>query len=185
MPRKRTSPDSKSPEPDRSLAQFACPNAECWDFNRFDAGNLSVCEWIGKDKHIRRLYCSSCGHRFSERAGSLLEETKLPEETVVRIIKCLGHGCSVAAAADICEVDPRTVERMVEKAGRRAEHFHRLQLERLEQSPAAVELDELHGRVAPTRPKKGAAAGSLDLVADIAAWVESGFTRRWQPRADF
>jgi len=45
--------------------------------------------------------------------------TKLPEETVVRIVKCLGHGCSVEATADICEVAPRTVERLLEKASRR------------------------------------------------------------------
>lgn len=182
MPRKRTSPRPAPSEPDRPLAAFACPNPDCLDFNRFDGGNLSVAEWTGKHKHIRRLYCSSCGQRFSERAGSLLEDTKLPEETVVRIVKCLGHGCSVEATADICEVDPRTVERMLQKAGRRAEHFHRLQLARLEQPPEAVQLDELHGRVAATRPKKG--DPRLGLVARVAAWVESGFMRPWRSRVD-
>ena len=93
---------------DDALALFACPNPECDAFNRFGAGNLSVCERIGKDRHIRRLYCSHCQQRFSERQGSLMQETKLPEPAVVRIIKCLGHGCSVEATADICSVDPRT-----------------------------------------------------------------------------
>jgi hypothetical protein len=46
-----------------------------------------------------------------------MQSTKLPEATVVRIIKCLGHGCSIEATADICDVDPRTVERLPEKAG--------------------------------------------------------------------
>lgn len=178
-------------ESDDPLALLACPNPDCCDFNRFGAGNLSVCEWTGKNKDIRRLYCSSCQHRFSERQGTLLQYTKLPEETVVRIVKCLGWGCSIEATADICEVDPRTVERMLEQAGRRAEDFHCLQLERLEQPPEAVQLDELHGRVSPTRAKKGdrqnrqrSDANARGLVGRVAAWVASGCTRPWPSSAD-
>src|SRR5271165_4300139 len=114
------------------LAALACPNEDCSDFNRFGAGNLSVCERMGKQQ-IRRLYCKTCGQRFSERQGSLLEQSKLPEETAVRIVKCLGHGCSIEATADICEVDPRTVELLLSKAGRRAEVFHQQQLAQLTQ----------------------------------------------------
>jgi len=52
---------------------------------------------MGKNKAIRRLYCDPCGRRFSERQGSLLQYTKLPEATVIRIVKCLEHGCSIEA----------------------------------------------------------------------------------------
>lgn len=72
------------------LSMFACPNPDCARFNQFDAGNLSVVERMGKNKAIRRLYCDHCQHRFSERQGSLLQYTKLPEAAVVRIVKCLG-----------------------------------------------------------------------------------------------
>lgn len=172
---------SPGPKPASSLAAFACPNPDCAHFNRFDAGNLSVVEWTGKHKHIRRLYCSACKHRFTERQGTLLRYTKLPEETVVRIVKCLGHGCSVAATADICDVDPRTVGRILEQAGRRAEDFHRLQLDKLGAGPEAVQRDELHGRASPTPAKKG---GPESLLAVVAAWVGSGFTRPWRSSAD-
>ena len=164
------------------LAMFACPNPDCDCFNQFDAGNLTVAERMGQDKAIRRLYCSHCGHRFSERQGSLMQYTKLPKETVVRIVKCLGHGCTIEATADICEVDPRSVERLLERAGKRAEDFHRLQLERLEEPLGAVQLDELHGRVCkPPRKKRDANKfhvasldpEDLDLIAE---WVDSGFT---------
>ncbi len=147
---------------DASLARFACPHEDCPDFNVFGAGNLSVCEWTGKHKHIRRLYCRSCGRRFSERQGTLLEYGKLPQETVVRMLKCLWHGCSLEATADICEVDPRTVQLLLEKAGRRAEDFHRLQLEKLQQPLEAVEVDEMHGRSAPG--KKGARTSKLTAL---------------------
>ena len=166
---------------DVTLTAFACPNEDCPNFNRFGAGNLSVCEWIGKEKRIRRLYCRSCGHRFSERQGTLLEYAKLPEATIVRIVKCLVHGCSIEATADICEVTPRTVESLLAKAGRRADDFHRLQLENITQPLEVVELDELHGRSVPT--KKGARSNKLALLprglANVAARAARGFMRLW------
>ena len=109
MPKRQNAKDSDEPA-SLPLSFFACPNGDCADFNRFAVGNLSVAERMGKDKAIRRLYCkiarmarATCGTRFSERQGSLMQDTKLPEAAVARIIKCLGHGCSVEATADICE----------------------------------------------------------------------------------
>jgi transposase-like protein len=162
------------------LSALACPNPDCSDFNQFGAGNLSVAERMGKPKAIRRLYCRTCGHRFSERQGSLLQYTKLPLGTVIRIVKCLGHGCSLDATADICEVDPRSVARLLEKGGLRADDFHRQQVERLRVPLEAVELDELHGRAGGG--KKGATrggAGEENLLQRVAQWVESGFMRLW------
>ncbi len=135
------------------LARLACPNEDCSAFNRFDAGNLSVVEWIGKTKDIRRLYCSHCGKRFSERSGTLRQYTKLPDETLARILKCLSHGCSITASADICDVDARTVQRVLRQAGTRADDFHRLQVEQQRVPLAAVQMDELHGRVCPAKKK--------------------------------
>jgi transposase-like protein len=173
-----------------NLAMFACPNPDCDRFNQFNAGNLCVVERMGKNKSIRRLYCNHCQHRFSERQGSLMQYTKLPEQVVVQIVKCLAHGCSAEATADICEVDERTVQRMQECAGKRAEDFHRSQLERLQEpetstpgQPLAVELDELHGRVWKNGSKKGTPARSRmggGLLDAVAAWVETGFTRLWR-----
>lgn len=174
---KLATPASGDAKPAGSLAAFACPNPDCGHFNRFDAGNLSVVERTGKHKDIRRLYCSACQHRFTERQGTLLRYSKLPEETVVRIVKGLGHGGSVEATADICEVDPRTVDRLLERAGPRGDDFHRQQLDRLATPPEAVQLDELHGRVSATPAKKGDPHSRL---AAVAAWVGSGFTRPWR-----
>jgi hypothetical protein len=36
-------------EPVGWLSAFACPNPYCTLFNRFDAGNLGVVEWTGKN----------------------------------------------------------------------------------------------------------------------------------------
>jgi len=180
MPKRQNAKDvSKPTKP--PLSFFTCPNGDCADFNRFNAGNLSVAEWMGKDKTIRRLYCKTCGTRFSERQGSLMQYTKLPEADVVRITKCLGHGCSIEATADICEVDTRTVQRLLEKAGKRADDFHRLQLERLEEPLEAVQLDELHGRVVKS-PKKTKTIRSLkpQRKRRVKKKGARGFMRRWR-----
>ena len=113
---------------------------------------------MGKGKSIRRLYCNRCQHRFSERQGSLMECTKLPEPAVVRIVKCLGHGCSVEAAADICEVDPRggTGARTPARGPMNSTTSNwsdcRSRLRRLNST-------KLHRRVARTRQKRGSWPG--------------------------
>ncbi len=184
MARKPTPPRGTTGRPDPALAGLACPNPDCYDFNRFGAGNLSVAEWIGKAKHIRRLYCSSCGHRFSERQGTFPRYTKLPEEAVVRIVKCLGHGCSIEAAADICDVDPRTVARLLERAGRRAVDFHERQRERIDVAPPAVQLDEVQARVSrPPAQKGGRRAGRIAALAALAARAARGSMRPWPSSA--
>ena len=162
------------PTSELPLGFFACPNPDCEAFNRFGGDNLSVAEHMGKDKAIRRLYCRSCKTRFSERQGSLEEYSKLPLPAVVRIVKCLGHGCSVEATADICEVDARTVQRIVDRGGTRSEDFHRLSLEQLQGPLEAVQMDELHGRVAE---KDGEKKGGLRGVVD---WVARGLMPPWK-----
>lgn len=183
---KAAAPTGNAVVSSEDLSGFACPNEDCSDFNRFAAGNLSVCERMGKDQRIRRLYCRSCGHRFSERQGSLMAKSKLPEETVVRIVKCIGYGCSVEAAADICDVDSRTVELLLAKAGPRAEDFHHLQMERLTEPIEVVEIDELHAPLAAPQPadaKKGANPVLALLARRVGDAATRGFTwpwRRWR-----
>ncbi len=154
MPKqKRHKNQSESQSDNPPLAFFACPNSDCADFNHFGADNLSIAEWMGKNRAIRRLYCKTCGTRFSERQGSLMQGTKLAQVDVVRIVKCLAHGCSIEATADICEVDSRTVQRLLEKAGKRAADFHSLQLGNLDRPLEAVQMDELHGKTVRSKRK--------------------------------
>jgi transposase-like protein len=172
---------------DGSLDLLACPNPDCYLFNRLGAGNLSVVERNGKGKCIRRLYCNHCQQRFSERRGSLMQYTHLPQETVVRVMKCLTYGCSEEATADICEVDVRSVERLLDRGGKRAEDFHQLQLEQLEHPPEIVELDELHAKVArPPQDKNregkkgGAHPTKWPRLSHAAQQAATGFMWLWR-----
>jgi transposase-like protein len=179
MPKRQNAKDSDEPA-SLPLSFFACPNGECADFNRFNSGNLSVAERMGKDKAIRRLYCKTCGTRFSEREGSLMQDTKLPAADVARIIKCLGHGCSVEATADICEVDTRTVQRLLERAGKRAADFHRLQLENLDEPLEAVQMDELHGKTVKSKRNAEAVKARKRLRKRLSKKrARRGFIRLW------
>jgi transposase-like protein len=179
MPERQNTKDGNQPTR-LPISFFACPNSDCADFNRFDSGNLSVAEWMGKNKAIRRLYCKTCGTRFSERQGSLMQYTKLPATAVVRIVKCLGHGCSVEATADICEVDTRTVQRLLERAGKRAADFHRLQLENLEKSLEAVQMDELHGKTVKRKDKSEVVKVPKKLRRRLGKKrAKRGFIRLW------
>lgn len=158
---------------------FACPNGDCADFNQFTQGNLSVVERMGKDKAIRRLYCKTCATRFSERKGSLRAYCKLPLPDVVRIIKCLTHGCSVEATADICEVDTRTVQRIVNRGGQRSKDFQQLQLDQLNQPLEAIEMDELHGRSGDD--EKG--SEKKRRRRSVAPWAGRGVMWPWRSKA--
>jgi len=176
--RHKNQPERESDNP--PLAFFACPNSDCADFNHFSANNLSIAEWMGKDKAIRRLYCKTCGTRFSERQGSLMQHTKLPQADVVRIVKCLAHGCCVEATADICEVDTRTVQRFLEKAGKRAADFHNLQLEYLEKPLEAVQMDELHGKTVKRKDKTAVVKVPKKLRKRLSKKrARRGFIRLW------
>jgi transposase-like protein len=186
MPEQKCHKNQDNSEPTNlPLSFFACPNSDCADFNKFNTDNLSIAEWMGKDKAIRRLYCKTCGARFSERQGSLMQYTKLPQADVVRIVKCLGHGCSVEATADICEVDTRTVQRFLEKAGKRADDFHNLQLENLDKPLEAVQMDELHGKTVKSKrqteevkvPKK--LRKRLSTCGRAKKRAKHGFIRLW------
>ena len=175
--RKKQDDDERTNLP---LSFFACPNSDCADFNHFDAGNLSIAEWMGKDKAIRRLYCKTCGTRFSERQGSLMQDTKLSQVEVVRIIKCLSHGCSVEATADICEADTRTVQRLLEKSGKRAADFHCSQLENLDEPLEAVQMDELHGKTVKRKDKSEVVKVPKKLRRRLSKKrAKRGFIRLW------
>ena len=65
---------------------FSCPNPDCTQFNRLNVDTIVHRSWTGKHKHIERLRCTICGCEFSERAGTLMARSKLPEATVVQLL---------------------------------------------------------------------------------------------------
>src|SRR5262245_33272113 len=72
---------STTPAPER-YTRFSCPNPQCARFNRPGEGHIVHRSWTGAHKHIERLRCIVCDREFSEREGTLMARSKLPEDTV-------------------------------------------------------------------------------------------------------
>jgi aspartate carbamoyltransferase regulatory subunit len=72
--------------------RFSCPNPQCAHFNHPGAGNIVHRSWTGIHKHIERLRCTACDREFSEREGTLMARSKLPEATVEQLLKCQRWG---------------------------------------------------------------------------------------------
>jgi hypothetical protein len=158
-----------TPAPER-YTRFSCPNPHCARFNRPGAGNIAHRAWTGTHKHIERLRCTACGREFSEREGTLLARSKLPEDTVVRLLKCQRWGVCDEGTADICAVDLKTVHRFQQVAAQRAETHHR-QVVREVDVPG-VQLDEAHSKLRPRQVvwiHTALAMGSWFLL-----WVDVG-----------
>jgi IS1 family transposase len=160
---------STTPAQER-YTRFSCPNPQCPCFNHPGEGNIVHRSWTGKHKHIERLRCTACDREFSEREGTLMARSKLPEATVVQLLKCQRWGVCDAGTADICAVDLKTVYRFQSVAAYRAQTHHHQVVQQVDVS--GVQLDEAHSKLRPKRVEwihTALAMGSWFLL-----WVDFG-----------
>ena len=125
--------------------RFACPNARCSFYAQFNHGNITHRSWGGKNKQIQRLRCTCCHQEFSERKGSIMENSKISDRTQALMLKCLRWGVCNEGVADICEVDIKTVRLNQSKAAAIAVKHHDQSVKNI--SDAGVQLDEMHCKV--------------------------------------
>ena len=157
--------------------KFSCPNPTCRLCNQANAGNVVHRSWTGKHKHIERLRCTLCGCEFSEREGTLMARSKLPEATVEQLLKCQRWGVCDEGTADICAVALKTVHRFQRVAAQRAETHHWQSVQDVD--VPGVQLDEAHSKLRPKQVEwlhTALAMGSWFLL-----WVDFG--PRTQDRA--
>jgi hypothetical protein len=89
----------------------------------------------------------ACGREFSEREGTLMTRSKLPEATVEQLLKCQRGGVCDEGTADICAVDLKTVQRFQRVAAQRAETHHRQSVHHVEVE--GVPWEEAHAKLRP------------------------------------
>ena len=106
------------------LSRFCCQNPECADYGHRGRGNLTVCSRYGKQKQHRLLYCRSCKARFSERKGTPLFGSQLPQDKAVSLFQHLSERTGVRATARLVGVRPNTVVRYSRLAGEHARQLH-------------------------------------------------------------
>ncbi|CAK0747748.1 insertion element IS1 protein InsB [Gammaproteobacteria bacterium] len=103
---------------------FCCRNVDCPDFRIRGKGNLRWHGWSGHSHRIRGICCRTCRKYFSERKGSVFEQSRLPEEKVESLLEHLREGCGVRQTARLIHVNQNTVTRYARLAGNHAVLVH-------------------------------------------------------------
>jgi hypothetical protein len=106
------------------IDQFCRQNSHCPQAGVRGGGNLYFRGWSGKSRRIRLVYRRTCKRSFSERKGTVLEQSRLPDEKALAILKHLREGCGTRATGRLVEVDKNTVTRYLALAGVHAEKIH-------------------------------------------------------------
>ena len=99
-----------------------------------------------------------------------MARSKLPEDTVIRLVQCQRWGVCDEGTADICAVDLKTVHRFQRVAAQRAETHHRQSVQNV--AVQGVQLDEAHAKLRPKQVEwvhTALAMGSWFLL-----WVDFG-----------
>jgi transposase-like protein len=105
------------------LSRFCCQNPKCPDYGKRGHGNLTVPARYGPQRR-RLLRCRTCQARFSERKGTPLFDTRLPEDKAVSVLEHLADGCGVRQTSRLVGVNKNTVVRLAGVAGRHAHQLH-------------------------------------------------------------
>jgi hypothetical protein len=106
------------------LSRFCCQNHDCRLHGQRDAGNLSVCDRYGKHHQIRLLYCKACKSRFSERKGTPLFHSCLPQEKAISVLEHLVEGHGVRETERLVRVHRDTVMRLARLEGEHSRATH-------------------------------------------------------------
>jgi transposase-like protein len=108
----------------RDWSAFACPNTACPAHGLRGQGHIRPHGWSSKPRNIRCLRCTTCGHSFSERAGTPLFRTQLAEGQALSIAQHLVEGNGMRPTSRLCGVSLNTVLRFARRAGDHAQAFH-------------------------------------------------------------
>lgn len=109
---------------ERDWSQCACPNPQCSVYGQRGGSTLRPHGWCSKARNIRCLRCTECGKNFSERTGTPLFRTHLPEATMIQIAQHLVEGVGMRPTSRLCGVSLNTVLRFAVRAGEHAAAFH-------------------------------------------------------------
>lgn len=116
--------DDEPDKPKDGLSRFCCVQPSCPDYGKRGAGNLRVCDRIGKDKQYRLLRCCTCKARFSERKGTVFFHSRLPADKVVSILAHVQEGVGMRKTGRLMGVKEDTVIRYARRAGEHAQSLH-------------------------------------------------------------
>src|SRR5438876_3020130 len=78
----------------------SCPNPHCAQCTCPGAGTSAHRSWPGTPQHLEGLRGTAGGRELSEREGTLMARSQLPEDTGIRLVQCPRWGvCDAGSAA--------------------------------------------------------------------------------------
>jgi len=107
-----------------SIEHFFCHNCACPDHGKRGQGNVYFRGRGGRNKRIRMVYCRTCKKAYSERKGTALERSQLPQEKVVSVLDHLREGCGIRGTNRLTGVSRDTISRYLGLAGEQSRNLH-------------------------------------------------------------
>jgi transposase-like protein len=123
------------------LSQF-CPNFYCLHRGLRGQGNIRI-----HSRTERRYRCTTCAKTFGATRNTPYYRLHQPLELVTVVLTLLTHGCPLQAIVAAYGLDERTVADWQQRAGRHAQRFHELQVERGQVDAQHLQADELYAKV--------------------------------------
>jgi IS1 family transposase len=124
------------------LESLACINERCQHHGQRGQGNLRVRKIYGHDD-IRYLRCGLCQEEFSDRKGTALWNSKVPEAKFIAVAEQLAEGTSHKGTARVTRTSPCTVKRVAKCVATHGRAFHDEQVRHIPST--AIQADERWG----------------------------------------
>jgi transposase-like protein/IS1 family transposase len=129
---------------------------------------------FGKDRNGNQRYrCLSCKKVSVDQPERLLGDMILAEDKAIDVLHHLVRGCSIRATAELTEVNPETILKLLSLAGERCEKLMEERIQGL--SVREVQCDELWGFVGMKEKTKVRQGKESDQLGD--AWTFVAFER--------
>lgn len=108
-----------------SLAALRCPHPDCSHFGKSpdEGGKFWLNHRVGKHK-VAIYRCAHCRRYFSERRGTLLEQSRLPPGEALAILDHLREGNGIRRTARLTHHATNTVSRLAAAAGLHGRALH-------------------------------------------------------------
>jgi transposase-like protein len=148
-----------------------CPNPTCPYHKQFHRGHIIAQSTYQTQSGRRRMFnCTHCGQQFSETRHTVFYDLRLPEETVMLVLKLCWVAVSLSGISFAVGVQEETILRWLQRAAEQAERVNAQLLQEVDVSQ--VQLDELWNFVGRKQVETAQANGEAsEESADGRHWL--------------
>lgn len=100
---------------DRHGNVVTCQNKDCRTYHSEKLAAIQKFGYQDKEKGIQRYRCKVCGKTFNEKRGTVFEDLRHDEGTVIMVAKMYDEGNSILAIERITGIKEDTIRRWLRK----------------------------------------------------------------------